>query len=567
MSDDAGGRTEETRGGVFSVSFLALVATQFFVSLNDNMFRWLVVPVGKELMGKVWHDMPAVVQHWMTPKPLALSLGLASFTLPFLVFAAPGGFLADRFSKRNVMVACKAAEIVVIGLGIASILLGSVWGMFLMLFILGTQATMFITSKLSAIPEIVRSDKIAAANGVINMVSMAAIIIGMVAGNWLYDQTKPAGQGHWWIYAAALLGVAVCGLVTSLFIGPLRAANPSRPIPWNPARQTVRDLSSLFSKQPLFLAALGSTYFWLIGAISNVNIDQFATVHLGVEQRFVGPLLAMLAVGIAVGAMLAGTVSRGKVELGLVPLGGLGIALTCILVAFVPAGTNAPSPGVTYYTSCVLLAALGTTAGLYDIPLQAFLQDRSPAESRGSIMAAYNFMAFAGMLGGSGVYWLLSGPLKLTSPGSSSSVAFSPCRSHSISFAGCRFRRPTWRFGRSWPACIGYGWKGRKTSRPRAARCWWPTTSVGPTACCWVWPARGFPAWLPTPSISKVPGWAGLVASAASSPSAPPASRWPSRSGPPARLYSRARWCVSFPKAASPAAAKSRNFAPASCRS
>ena len=192
MSDDAGGRTEETRGGVFSVSFLALVATQFFVSLNDNMFRWLVVPIGKELMGNAWHDMPAVVQRWMKPEPLALSLGLASFTLPFLVFAAPAGFLADRFSKRNVMVDCKAAEIVVIGLGIAAILLGSVSWMFVMLFILGSQATMFITSKLGAIPEIVRSDKIAAANGVINMVSMAAIIIGTVAGNWLYapDQAR-----------------------------------------------------------------------------------------------------------------------------------------------------------------------------------------------------------------------------------------------------------------------------------------------------------------------------------------------------------------------------------------
>ena len=93
----------------------------------------------------------------MEPESLALSLGLACFTLPFLVFAAPAGYLADRFSKRNVMVACKAAEIVVIGLGLGAILLGNVPLMFVMLFILGGQATMFITSKLGAIPEIVRS--------------------------------------------------------------------------------------------------------------------------------------------------------------------------------------------------------------------------------------------------------------------------------------------------------------------------------------------------------------------------------------------------------------------------
>ena len=199
---------DDGRGGAFSLSFLALVATQFFVSLNDNMFRWLVVPIGKELIDKAWVDMPQVVQDWMEPESLALSLGLACFTLPFLIFAAPAGFLADRFSKRNVMVVCKAAEIVVVALGVAAILWGNVPLMFLMLFILGGQAMMFITPKLGAIPEIVRSDKIAAANGLISMVSMAAIIIGSVAFNWLYALTKPAGQGSWWLSASALLGVA-----------------------------------------------------------------------------------------------------------------------------------------------------------------------------------------------------------------------------------------------------------------------------------------------------------------------------------------------------------------------
>ena len=138
----------------FRWASLALVATQFFVSLNDNMFRWLVVPIGKELIGQSWHQMPEVVQQWMKPDDLALSLGLACFTLPFLMLVAPAGFLADRFSKRNVMIACKGAEIVVISLGVAAIAVGNVPLMFLMLFILGGQAMMFITSKLGAIPEI-----------------------------------------------------------------------------------------------------------------------------------------------------------------------------------------------------------------------------------------------------------------------------------------------------------------------------------------------------------------------------------------------------------------------------
>ena len=415
MSDDAGGLAEDTRGGVYSRSFLALVATQFFVSLNDNMFRWLVVPIGKELLSADWSEMPDVVQAWMNPDSLALSLGLASFTFPFLVFAATAGFLADRFSKRNVMVICKVAEFLVLGLGLLAIHLGNVPLMFVTLFILGGQAMMFVTSKLGAIPEIVRSDKISAANGLINMVSMTAIIFGSVAGNWLYSQTKPAGHGRWWLSAAALLGVAACGLTTSLFVGRLRCANSARAFPWNPAGQTVRDLGALMSKRSLFLAALGSAYFWTIGALLNLNIDQFATKHLFVGQTYVGPLLAALTLGIGGGALLAGTISRGNVELGLVPMGGLGIAVSSMLLATVPGGVSGQPAVVGYVTTSVFLMAMGIMAGLYDIPLQAFLQDRSPPESRGSIMAAYNFLTFTGMLVASGAYWLLSGPLKLTS--------------------------------------------------------------------------------------------------------------------------------------------------------
>jgi acyl-[acyl-carrier-protein]-phospholipid O-acyltransferase / long-chain-fatty-acid--[acyl-carrier-protein] ligase len=408
-------QAEDARGGIFCRSFLALVATQFFVSLNDNMFRWLVVPIGKELFEQRWKEMPEFVKKCTNADAFALSLGLACFTLPFLLFASTAGFYADRFSKRRVMVACKVAEIAVIGLGIVGIHFGNIPLMFLVLFILGGQAMMFITSKLGAIPEIVRSENISAANGFINMVSMTAMILGSVAGNWLYDQTKPAGQGQWWLSASALLGVAICGLVTSLFIGKLRPADSSRRFPWNPAEQTVRDFRILYSNKAVFLATVGSAYFWTLASLSQLNIDQFATKHLFQQQQYVGYLLAILTIGIGGGALLAGFCSRGKVELGLVPIGGLGIALMSILLAAIPGGSGGHPAVAGYYLGGLCLFGMGITAGLYDIPLQAFVQERSPPESRGSIMAAYNFLAFAGMLFASGVYWILTGPLKLSS--------------------------------------------------------------------------------------------------------------------------------------------------------
>jgi acyl-[acyl-carrier-protein]-phospholipid O-acyltransferase / long-chain-fatty-acid--[acyl-carrier-protein] ligase len=390
---------EDTRGGVFSVGFLALVATQFFVSLNDNMFRWLVVPIGTELLGS---------------EEIAASLGAASFILPFLVFAAPAGFLADRFSKRSVIVVCKVVEVVVLSLGITAILLENVYLMFVVLFLLGGQASVLIPSKLGAIPELVRSEKIAAANGLINMVSMVAIIVGTLAGGVLYDWTGPVGRNHWWISAAALLGVAAFGWLASLLIGPLKSANPGRRFSWNLAEQTMRDLATIRLQRPLFLAALGSAYFWALGMLSQVNIYLFARKVLFVAQeQDVGILLGTLTIGIGAGAALAGIWSRGKVELGLVPLGAAGIALTSMLLSTVPGGEPGHPTSTGFYWTCFWLLTLGLTAGLYDIPLQAFLQDRSPPEKRGSIMAAYNFMAFSGMLIASGVFWILSSPTML----------------------------------------------------------------------------------------------------------------------------------------------------------
>jgi len=400
LNDDTFPVAEADSQKLLSWRFLALAATQFFVALNDNMFRWLIVPIGSELLGS---------------RERAVSIGSACFILPFLVFAAPAGYLADRFSKRRVMIACKAAEILIVSLGITAILLQNAYLMFLVLFMLGGQSTFFITSKLGAIPELVPSTKIAAANGIINMASMMAIILGSVAGGTLYDLTEPVGVKNWWISAAALLGVALAGWLVSLGIGRTTAANPDLRMPRNMLRQTYSDLATLYAARPLFLAALGSTYFWSLGMLSQVNIYLFANQVLFVaQQRDVGILLGVLTIGLGAGAVLAGVLSRGRIELGLVPLGATGIAIAAMLLALVPGGKEGRPAVAGYYWSCFWLMSLGIMAGLYDIPLQAFLQDRSPPNSRGAIMAAYNFMAFSGMLAASGIFWLLSCPLGLS---------------------------------------------------------------------------------------------------------------------------------------------------------
>ena len=406
--------TPLARGGLRSRSFLGLLVAQFFGALNDNMFRWLVVPIGKRILEANYGQQQMAV---------ALSAGLACFVLPFVVLAAPAGYLADRFSKRTVIVSCKLAELLIMILGVAAILAGNLYMMFAVVALMGTQSALFGPSKFGSIPEIVRGERISAANGLMGMTTVLAIMIGSLAGGLLYVCTTPTAPqgvplgppGHhmWWISAAVLIGVAAAGFSASLLIARLPVANPARTFPFNIPRQTVDDLKLLGSRRPLLRAALGCAVFWCLGAVAQMNVDLFVITELGAKQVHVGVLLVVMASGVGLGSLLAGVWSAGRVELGIVSLGAAGIAVSSMLLFAVPhAGGGALSPA--YLWSCLWLLLLGTGAGLYVIPIQAFLQHHSPEHCRGSILAAAAFLTFLGMLLAAGLFWLWRSVLGLS---------------------------------------------------------------------------------------------------------------------------------------------------------
>jgi len=385
-----------------SRSFLGLVATQFLGAMNDNIFRWLAVWIGKELVGKQYESA-------------AVSAGLALLVLPFMLLVAPAGYVADRFSKRGVIIGCKLAEVAVMVLGVVAIWYGDIYVLFAVLFLMGSQSAMFGPSKYGSIPEIVRPDRISAANGIIGMTTILAIIAGTITAGYVCHWTQPLGRHNLWISAAVLVGVAAVGLLASLQIASLRPANPRRRFPVNVAGETYRNLSALVASRPLLLAAIGSAMFWGLGGLCQVNVERLATGDLSLMPKDTGPLLAVLALGVGLGNVLAGYLSSGKIELGIVPFGAAGIAVFAALLSTV-SGTatlpdgNADFRSAAYLMSCLWLFALGIGAGMYDVPLQAFLQYRSPEKTRGSILAACNFLTCAGMFTASGVFFLLSGP-------------------------------------------------------------------------------------------------------------------------------------------------------------
>ena len=379
------------KGGLLSSSYLGLLVTQFLGALNDNMFRLLVIPIGK------YHVGPQ-------NEALALSAGLACFTIPYLLLAAPAGYLADRFSKRTVIVGCKIAEVVIMLLGVAAIYYGNIYLLFLVVALMGGQSAIFAPSKYGSLPEMLRTEKLSAANGLIGLTTILAVIAGAVAGGVLYSMTGVDGTERLWISAAALLGVAGLGLLASLRVRPLPIADLARRFPLNPIRQTLRDLAMLGRNASLLRVAMGIAFFWCLASLAQMSIDQYAVHELGLAQGHVGVLLAVLAIGVGTGNVLAGIWSRGRVELGLVPLGALGMAASAMML-----WTSADS----YAWTCVWLFLLGAGGGMFDVPLEAFIQHESPNESRGATLAANNFLTFSGTLVVAGLFTLLRGSLGL----------------------------------------------------------------------------------------------------------------------------------------------------------
>ena len=376
--------SRDKRSGIWTPSFQSLLWTNWLTAINDNAFRWFVIGAGKT---------------FVTPgnEGQILMLGTILFVVPYLLLAAPAGWLADRFSKRNVIVACKVLEIIVMVIGVGSLLLGSLTLLMVTVFLMGAQSAMFSPAKIGTIPELLDETEISKGNGIFNLATLSAVIIGMGIGAWLSDMAGDRGQSNIWLTGVTLIGIAVVGTVISFAIQSQGAAKPDAKFPTNLPAHTWRDLYSLFSMGRLFRVALGSLFFYAIASFAQLNIDTFAAESGSINETEKIPLLISLVMGLGVGSLLAGIISGGKIELGLVPWGAVGMCVFGLLLFFVPPDFIGESIGLSFVIACVLLAGLGISAGFFDVPLASYLQHNSPPDRRGAVLAASNFMTFFGI--------------------------------------------------------------------------------------------------------------------------------------------------------------------------
>jgi acyl-[acyl-carrier-protein]-phospholipid O-acyltransferase / long-chain-fatty-acid--[acyl-carrier-protein] ligase len=363
-------------------SFTYLNFTQFLGALNDNIYKLLIVYFLIQLEG---------IDH----SPRILATTGAIFVIPFLLFSAISGVLADRFSKRDIIVTTKILELVIMGLSVYAFAFQSKWGSYIILFLLATQSAIFSPSKYGIVPELVASEKISLANGMMTSLTFLAIILGTFLASFLIQIT-----GRNFIISAIFCTfIAIVGLVTSFCIEHTPPAGSSKKFQAFFLKQIFQTLKLAYREVALLPAVLGGAYFLFVGSFVQLNIIPFAVQSLNLSDIQGGYLFFLTALGIGIGALIAGKLSGRIVELGLVPIGALGMSICALLLDIFS----------TYLWVVVpIVILLGIFGGIFEIPLDAYVQVASPKQSRGQMVAASNFLSFIGVLLASGFIYLNS---------------------------------------------------------------------------------------------------------------------------------------------------------------
>jgi len=377
------------RRGLRGRSFWALIITQFLGAFNDNAYKMMVMLV--------------VSAGLIASKGGGryLSGATATFAVAYILFSSSAGYLADRFSKRVIIVLAKVAEIGVMGMAFFALWAGDRVSPIIVLLLMAVQSTFFSPAKYGILPEILDDEELSQANGILNMTTYVAIIAGTVVGGWLLG----AFPEHIHHAAIVLVGIAALGTLTSMFVGRVPPSGSVRKFRWNFLAESWSGIGRLRRDRALFLAVLANMYVWVFGAVLIQNFAPYAREMMGIESDgAISTLVGMLAVGVAVGSVLAGKFSGRKVEFGLVPFGALGMTFCSLAFAFV-------------YRSALLtgtnLVLLGAFVGFFVVPLNAYIQQKSPHDAKGEAIAVLNFVTFAGILVAALGVFVLSEILKL----------------------------------------------------------------------------------------------------------------------------------------------------------
>lgn len=360
-------------------SFWGMTVTQFLGAFNDNLFKQLVLLLCVDL---------ALEDRTQNYQGVATIV----FALPFVLFSGFGGFLADRYSKRAIVVLCKALEIVIMLLGVLAFLWGSLPALMAVLFCMAAQSAFFGPPKYGILPEMVRPQDLPRANGIMLMTTFLAIIFGFAVAGYV----KEVFSDNLWMASSTCIVLAIVGTLTSLVIRPTPVAQPD--LKFDPTALAVSpDTRRLLrDDREMLKVLLVSSAFWFVGGVVYPPaINDLGKLQLELGDTETGRLAAMTGVGIAIGCVLAGRLSRGKVSGKLIRTGAWGL-FVCLTLLALP-GASRQSTFLGESGAMVALVGVGLFAGFFTVPLQVFLQARAPVAQKGRIIGAMNLINWIGI--------------------------------------------------------------------------------------------------------------------------------------------------------------------------
>lgn len=359
--------------------------TQFCGAANDNLFKFaFTVMVTYQLSVS-----------WLPVSLAGLVIG-ALFILPFLLFSATSGQLADRYDHAALMRWVKNLEIGIMALGALGFVMQQVPVLLLCTFLMGLHSTLFGPVKFAYLPQVLEEHELTGGNGMVEMGTFVAILLGNVAGGLLVAMPE-IGHGS---VAIACLSVAVLGRLASARIPSIKAANPALKINWNPITETLFNLRLAKANRSVFVTLIGISWMWFFGAIFLSQFPSFAKEVLHGDAQVASLLLVLFSVGIGAGSLGCESLSRGRVEMGLSPLGAIGMTLFAVdlyaATAHLPAselmGIHTFVTQPEHWRIMADLLLLSLFAGIYSVPMYALIQQRSHTGECARIIAANNII-------------------------------------------------------------------------------------------------------------------------------------------------------------------------------
>jgi len=377
--------------------FLPFFIVQGLGAFNDNVYRQAII-------GLLFYLGVAESE-----RTLYTNLAPALFILPYFLFSALAGQIAEKLEKSRLIVITTTMEIVIMSLAAVGFLTESLPVLLVALFCTGLQSTLFGPVKYSVLPSVLRPEELTGGNGLVEMGTSMSILTGMIVGGLVFTLAGTHGPI---VAATAVIALAICGNLAARMIPKVDAGAPDLKINWNPVPESLAVLRMARKQKAVRNAILGVSWFWFVGTILTAQLPSYAVTNLGGEPTLYIFALALFSIGTGVGSLLCEKLSARTVEIGLVPLGAFGMTAFLLDLYFARAGeATAQGLSVTQFVHqagsiriIIDLLGIGLFTGFFVVPLFALIQSRTPKSEMSRVFAALNiqnsgFIVAAAVLG------------------------------------------------------------------------------------------------------------------------------------------------------------------------